>query len=101
MIPSCTQGQGSVGVPGKNNLHVNTAPGGIAEGFYRLGVGDKIRIRQVKRSFRKRDGGHIQDESEPVGLSRGTADRSHQGMSLRFQIREIVPPGKVPAFLLL
>ena len=99
VIPSCAQGQGSIGVPGKDKLHVDTAPGGIAESFYRLGVGDKIRVRHVKRSFRKRDGGHIQDEREPVGLSRGTSDRPHQGVSLRFQIREIVPIGKVRALL--
>ena len=53
----------------------------------------------MKRIFRKRDGGYVQNEREPVGLSRGTADRSHQGFSRCFQIREVVPLGKFRALL--
>jgi len=98
VIPSRIQGQGSIGVPGKNDLHVNPAPGGIAEGVHRLGVGDEIRIRQVKRSFR-----NVMADTYKTNVSRldspGTSDRPHQGVSFRFQFREIVPIGKGRALL--
>src|SRR5450759_491676 len=48
----------------------------------------------------KRDGRHIHNKRDPVGLSRGTADHSHQGFTGFFQVREIVLSGKFRPLLL-
>src|SRR5271157_4973376 len=55
----------------------------------------------MKRVLRKRDGGHVHNERDPVGLSRGTAQYPHQGIPLFLQIGEVVPCGELCTLLLL
>ena len=93
--------QGRIGCSGKNNLYINTALCSIGEGLYRLVVRDKIGICHMERVLGKRDGGHIHNESEPVGLSRGTAQNPHQSLSLFLQGREVVTLGEYRPLLFL
>ena len=100
-VLSCKLGQGRIGGSWKNNLYINTALCSVGEGLYRLVVRDKIGVGHMKRVLRESDGGHIHNESKPIGLSRGTAQHPHQSMSLFLQVREIVPFGEFRALLFL
>ena len=55
----------------------------------------------MDRMLCKSDGRHIDDKGDPVVLSRSAADHPHQGISLFFQIREIVLSREFRALLLL